>query len=305
MEQGTEFILQGRRITAHDIETVKSLIISNPSWNRTHLSKELCTLWNWRRASGTSGTSGTSSANGEFKDIACRTLLRKLDHLGYIRLPKGKHQNDSPARRNNIEEVSHCQMPIQCLLNDLYPISVQLVENGYGLKLFKYCISKHHYLGWSGTVGENLKYLIFDANDRPLGCMMWGAAAWKVQARDSYIGWNAEVRCRKLSFVVNNNRFLILPWVKVSHLASHILGKICRRLSHDWQQKYHHPVYLAETFVEKNRFKGTCYKASNWIHVGVTKGRGKLDVNNQYLLPVKDIWLYPLETSFREKLCSL
>jgi hypothetical protein len=293
MEQGTDFILQGRRITAHDIETVKDLILSNPSWNRTRLSKELCVLWNWRRATG------------DPKDIACRTLLRKLEHLGYIRLPKGKHTNDSPARRNNIEEVPHCQRPIQCLLKNLHPISVQLVEKGYGLKLFKYLISKHHYLGWSGTVGENLKYLICDVKDRPLGCMMWGAAAWKVQTRDRYIGWNTEVRCRKLSFLVNNNRFLILPWIKVSHLASHILGKICRRLSHDWQQKYHHPVYLAETFVEKNRFKGTCYKASNWIYVGVTKGRGKMDVNNQYLFPVKDIWLYPLESSFREKLCRL
>jgi len=292
MEQGVELILQGRRITASEIEIVKKLIGANPSWNRTRLSKELCALWDWRRASG------------ELKDIACRSLLRKLEYSGHIRLPEGKHKNDSPARRANIHAVLHSKMPIQCSLKKLLPIDVQLVEKGYHLKLFKYFISAYHYLGWSGTVGENLKYMFFDLHERPLGCMMWGAAAWKVQPRDTYIGWNAKMRVRNLSYVVNNNRFLLLPWVKVLHLASHLLGKVCSRLNHDWQQKYHHPVYLAETFVQKDRFKGTCYKAANWDHVGVTKGRGKLDMNKEYLLPVKDIWLYPLETSFREKLCS-
>jgi len=292
MEQGVELTLLGRKITARDIAIIKSLINTNPSWNRTHLSKELCALWDWRRG------------GGEYKDIACRALLRKLDHLGYIILPEGKQKNDSPLRRGYIEAVLHSQSPIQSDLKGIYPIEVQKVESGYPLKLFKYFISAYHYLGWSGTVGENLKYLIFDVNNRPLGCMMWGAAAWKVQPRDSYIGWNAQIRCRNLSFVVNNNRFLILPWVKVPHLASHLLGKICRRLSADWQQKYYHPVYLAETFVEKNRFKGTCYKAANWEYVGQTKGRGKLDIKYQCLLPVKDIWLYPLDRSFREKLCA-
>lgn len=135
--------------------------------------------------------------------------------------------------------------------------------------------------------------------------MMFGAAAWKVEARDIYIGWNAKQRSENLSYVVNNNRFLILPWVKVPHLASHILGKVCRRLNSDWQNKYYHPVYIVETFVEKERYAGTCYKAANWTHVGITKGRGKLDIKAQYLLPVKDIWLYPLDNSFREKLCIM
>jgi hypothetical protein len=134
--------------------------------------------------------------------------------------------------------------------------------------------------------------------------MMWGAAAWKVQPRDSYIGWSRKEREVNLSLVVNNNRFLILPWVRVPHLASHILGLACRRLCVDWQAKYHHPVFLAETFVEQSRFTGVCYKAANWVHVGQTQGRGKLDVKRQYQLPIKDIWLYPLEKSFREKLCT-
>jgi len=292
MEQIVEHTLQGRRISLHEIEIVKNLIDSNPSWNRTRLSKELCHLWNWRRTSG------------ELKDIACRSLLRKLEQLGYIQLPKGVHKNDSPARRECVQGVLHSTTPIQGLLKIISPIRVELVETGFLYQSFKYFISAYHYLGWSGTVGENLKYLFFDVHDRPLGCLMWGAAAWKVQPRDSYIGWDAEQRVRNLSFVVNNNRFLIFPWVKIPHLASHILGLSCRRLCRDWEKKYHHPVCLAETFVEQRRFKGTCYKAANWIHVGQTQGRGKLDVKNQYQLPIKDIWLYPLDASFRKKLCT-
>lgn len=286
-------MLQGRRLTAPDIETIRELLISNPSWSRTFLSKEVCRLWNWHRATG----------EGELKDIACRSLLRKLEQLGHIQLPKSIHQNESPLRRNNVQSVLHSRASIASSIKSLYPIDIHLVESGYELKLFKYLISAYHYLGWSGTVGENLKYLFFDAQERLLGCLMFGAAAWKIQPRDIYIGWNAQVRARNLSYIVNNNRFLVLPWVQVSHLASHLLGKVCRRVNHDWQAKYNHPVYLVETFVERERFKGTCYKAANWVHVGQTQGRGKLDRKKLKLLAVKDIWVYPLEKSFREKLC--
>ncbi len=290
MEQAIELTLQGRTITAHHIQLVQNLIASHPTWSRTRLSKELCERWDWRRATG------------ELKDIACRSLLRKLEHLGHIQLPPGLHSNASPLRRNNVQTVLHSKTPIQGPLKSLYPIVVEVVEKSYPLKQFKSFIDSYHYLGWSGTVGENLKYLFFDVHGRPLGCVMFGAAAWKVQPRDDYIGWSAPVRARNLMYVVNNNRFLILPWVHVPHLASHILGKICRRLCRDWQEKYHHPIYLAETFVEKQRFKGTCYQAANWVHVGVTKGRGKQDRNNQYLLPLKDIWVYPLDISFHNHL---
>jgi hypothetical protein len=291
MEQEFELTLQGRRISAPDIETIRELLNTNPNWNRTFLSKEICRLWNWRRGTG------------EIKDMACRSLLRKLEQLGYIHLPKGSHRNESPCRRNNIQTVLHSKASIDCPLPSLYPIEVHLVERGYDLKLFKYFISAYHYLGWSGTVGENLKYLFFDVHERPLGCMMFGAAAWKIQPRDIYIGWDASVRERNLLYIVNNNRFLVLPWVRAPHLASHLLGKVCRRLDHDWQAKYNHPVYLAETFVEQERFKGTCYKAANWAHIGQTQGRGKLDRKKLKLLAVKDIWVYPLDKSFREKLC--
>lgn len=292
MEQRVEHILQGRRITLPEIEQIRNLIASSPSWNRTRISKELCKNWDWRRD------------NGDLKDIACRSLLRKLEKMGYIQLPKGLHQNSSSARRDCVQPILHSRVPVQGRLKSISPIKLELVEKGFKYQLFKYFISAYHYLGWSGTVGENLKYLYSDVHGTPLGCMMWGAAAWKVHPRDSFIGWDAGIRSRNLPYVVNNNRFLILPWVKVPHLASHLLGQTCRRLSGDWEEKYHHPVFLAETFVEQKRFKGTCYKAANWIYVGQTQGRGKLDVKSLYQLPVKDIWLYPLKRFFREKLCT-
>jgi hypothetical protein len=274
------------------MQFILKLLNDHPEWNRTRLSKELCQHWNWRKETGA------------LKDIACRSLLRRLDHLGHIKLPKGLHRNDSPVRHRIEQPVLHSQAPIESVLKELYPIEIQLVERGFELNLFKYLISAHHYLGWSGTVGENLKYLFFDNQERVLGCMMFGAGAWKVKPRDNFIGWSCEERKSSLSLVVNNNRFLILPWVKVPHLASHILGRICRRVNKDWQEKYNHPIYLVETFVEKDRFLGTCYKASNWINVGQTQGRGKLDVKMKCKLPIKDIWLYPLEVPFREKLCA-
>jgi len=294
MKQKNEFFLQGRKVTDQDIVLIKKLITDNPSWNRTRLSKEICRLWGWQRP------------DGQLKDMACRNLLLKLAQKECIQLPKSLHQNHSFRSHRHplpIPPVLHSKALISCSIKQLYPIEVQVIEKGLDLKLFKFLISEYHYLGWSGTVGENLKYLIRDKHEQVLGCFMFGAAAWKVKPRDDYIGWNAQVRERKLSLIANNNRFLILPWVKVPHLASHILGKVQRRVNQDWEKKYQHPIYLLETFVEKGRFKGTSYKAANWLYVGETQGRGKLDVKNLYALPVKDIWVFPLDPSFRKKLC--
>lgn len=290
MEAEKQLILQGRRLNSDDIALIKDLMAENPSWHRSRLSQELCRRWHWYKE------------NGQMKDMACRSLLLKLERLGHIKLPPARRQSSNSYRRH-IEPVLHSKEPIDETIKQLYPIEIRPIEGGYDLKLFKYFISAFHYLGWSGTVGENLKYLFFDYSARPLGCMMFGAAAWKVQPRDRYIGWDSETRKRNLSLVVNNNRFLILPWVRVKHLASHVLAGVSRRINHDWQAKYRRPIYLLETFVEKERFRGTCYKAANWVWVGQTQGRGKLDTRKEYLLPVKDIWLYPLERSFRQELC--
>lgn len=292
MELEKELIVQGRKVSSDDISLIKRLMSQNPGWHRTRLSHELCRHWNW------------SKPGGQLKDMACRSMLLKLERKGYIELPKSRRPGANRNRIPRVEAVLHCKEPVNCSLKELAPIELQLVEGGYELKLFKYFISAHHYLGWSGTVGENLKYLILDKHQRELGCMMFGAAAWKVSPRDGYIGWQPGVRKRNLSFIANNNRFLVLPWIQVPHLASHILGQVCRRVSADWQKKYFHPIYLLETFVEKERFKGTCYKAANWLCVGDTQGRGKLDVKKEYALAVKSIWLYPLDSLYRRKLCS-
>lgn len=293
-----ELVVQGRKVTGEDILFIKSLMVQNVDWNRSRLSRELCYYWNWCKP------------GGQLKDMACRSLLLKLERQGYIELPKALRPSPNINRNRHVEAVLHSKEPVNCGLEELSPIELQLVEKGYELNLFKYFISAYHYLGWSGTVGENLKYLILDKHQRPLGCLMFGAAAWKVQPRDSHIGWGtgatgeAGIRKRNLSYIANNSRFLILPWIRVSHLASHILGKVSRRLSNDWQKKYHHPIYLLETFVEKDRFNGTCYKAANWLYVGDTQGRGKLDVNKEYPVAVKSIWLYPLDSLYRKKLCN-
>jgi len=290
MELKKELIVQGRKVTGEDILFIKGLMAENPGWHRTRLSRELCQHWNWCKP------------GGQLKDMACRSFLLKLEKQGYIELPKALRPSPNVNRNRYVEAVLHSREPVNCGLKELSPIQLQLVEGGYELKLFKYFMSAYHYIGFSGTVGENLKYLFFDRFSRPLGGMMFGAAAWKVQPRDHFIDWTPEVRKSNLSMLANNDRFLILPWVKVKHLASHLLGKVVRRIRDDWQAKYHHPIYLLETFVERDRFKGTCYRAANWIRVGQTQGRGKLDVKNEYLLPVKDIWVYPLDKLFRQKL---
>lgn len=285
-----KLIVQGRQVIQADIERIKQLMRENPNWNRTRLSKELCKEWDWYKE------------NGQIKDMSCRSLLLKLEKQGYIKLPPSANPISNRCFSRYVEPVLHGKEPVGGPLKQLQPVNLKLIERGEDLKLFKYFISAYHYLGWSGTVGENLKYLFFDKYQRPLGCMMFGAAAWKIMPRDSYIGWEAEVRKRNLLYIANNNRYLLLPWVRVDHLASHVLGKICKRINQDWLNKYNHPLYLLETFVCKERFKGTCYNAANWIYVGDTKGRGKLDVKNEYPEAIKTIWLYPLVKEFKDKL---
>ena len=288
--------VQGREITQDEIELVRRLIEANPSWNRTRLSKELCLLWNWH------------AANGKIKDMACRTLLLKLEQRGHITLP-GRRSAGRGCRKVSIPYVAHKIASIACSLSALKPVHVQLVEacpersrRDIGLlELFQCLLSRYHYLGFSSTVGENMKYLVFDREHNPLACFLFGSAAWKCAPRDDFIGWDANTRKVNLNFLTNNMRFLILPWVRVPHLASHILGRVARRISSDWIEKYGHPIYLLETFVERDCFRGICYQAANWIYIGQTKGRSRNGHAN-LKVPVKDIYLYPLTERFREAL---
>ena len=281
--------VQGREITQDDIELVQRLIEADPSRNRTRLSKELCLLWNWR------------AANGQIKDMACRTLLSKLEQRGHITLPRRRSPGRG-CRKVSIPYVPHNTASIACSLSALKRVHIQLVGNTGLLDLFQSLLYRYHYLGFSSTVGENMKYLVFDREHNPLACLLFGSAAWNCAPRDDFIGWNAETRKANLKFLTNNMRFLILPWVRVPHLASHILGRVARRISSEWIEKYGHPLYLLETFVERDCFRGICYQAANWIYVGQTKGRSRNDRYTTLKVPVKDIYLYPLTERFREAL---
>jgi hypothetical protein len=194
---------------------------------------------------------------------------------------------------------------IRGALRDLQPLQAGIVAPGSeDLRLFNGLLAHCHYLGHRNTVGENLRYLIRDRQGRPAACMLFGSAAWKCADRDTFIGWDRTVREHNLQYMTNNTRFLIPSWVQVPHLASHVLGLIARRIRSDWQVKYGHPVYALETFVDRSRFKGTCYRAANWMRLGATQGRTRNDRAHSIKAPIKDVYVYPLSKHFRQELCD-
>jgi hypothetical protein len=202
-------------------------------------------------------------------------------------------------------EMAHQTSPIEEDLSRLRPLRIEALGRGdRRLPLFKFLLHRYHYLGHRTWVGENLKVLVGDQSDRLLACMLFGSAAWKAGSRDAFIGWTPQARARNLSLLANNTRFLILPWVRVRHLASHLLCQVCRVVSELWMEKYGHPIYLLESFVEGQRFRGTCYRAAGWTHVGATAGRSRNDPQATLSVPVKDIFLYPLRADFHRRLCA-
>jgi len=285
-------VIQGRLLSSDDIERVREIIVSNPSWRRTRISQELCSRWGW------------FNHLGQPKDMACRSLLLKLEAKGYITLPARSAFPLNGLQHRSIPDIHPDETPIAVSLRDLLPLSIEVVGGKDSSSLFCHLLSHYHYLGYRVTVGENMKYLIRDKLGRPLSCVLFGSAAWKVACRDGYVGWTKECRERNLFLVTSNMRFLVLPWVRVAHLASHILGRIARRIGKDWVTRYGHPVVLLETFVDTSRFRGVCYRAANWICVGRTKGRSRNDRYNDLRVPVKEIYLYPLTPHFREILAD-
>jgi hypothetical protein len=230
-----------------------------------------------------------------------------LEARGLITLPARRRM---ASRRLPVGGVTAGELwdpaPIHTLLADLVPLQLQVVSPGHPCHAaVGRLLARYHYVGYRGPVGENLAYLVHDRHGRDVACLLFGAPAWKSQPRDRFLGWDAVTRARRLSLLTNNTRFLILPWVRVPHLASHLLGRITRRLAADWQAKYGHPVYLVETFVQRDRFAGTCYRAANWTWVGQTQGRSRQDRSHTLRVPVKDIYVYPLTPRFRERLCHV
>ena len=281
---------RGRSVTESDIAVIKGIIAAHPEGSRRFISQEVCRAWEWRQA------------NGALKDMVCRSLLLLLQSEGFIKLPPPKCKLPNPlANRRKPAKIEVDSTLIRCPINELFPIHLTQVRRTRLEKLFNSLISEHHYLGYTQPVGEHLKYIAF-SNDRPIACLAWSSAPWYIGARDRFIGWSSETRQKNLYLIINNTRFLVLPWVEVSHLASHLLALNRRRVSEDWGLVYNHPAYLLETFVDTDRFQGTCYKADNWIYVGKTTGRGKLSKSTKPTLSKKAVYVYPLTKNFRDRL---
>ncbi len=283
--------VQGRFVTEVEVNEVRMLLHKHPSWNRSRLSRELCGRWNWHRP------------DGQIKDMACRELLLKLESRMLIKLPL--RQGSGPGSLRKIEPIEFDQSPISCRLSDIKPVKIINVSYGSEYeKAFNYIMNEYHYLGYGRSVGQNMKYMLLGREERFLGCLLFGAAAWKMEARDRWIGWSADVRELNLGLICNNTRFLILDWIKVSHLASYALGACLRQLSQDWKHRYGSEIAMVETFVDKTRYVGTCYKAANWLKIGQTKGRSRQDRNRKLKVSVKDVFVYPLRRDFRRLLLS-
>jgi hypothetical protein len=281
---------RGRTITADDILFIQQLIDANPQASRRQLSAILCEAWQWKQA------------NGALRDMVCRGLLLMLDRAGQIQLPPIKKRPNNPlARRPKPAPLLIDTHPIRGPLNELQPIAIQQVRRTGDESLYNSLIERHHYLGYEQPVGEHLKYVVW-ATGRPIACMAWSSAPRHLGCRDRFIGWSREARRRNIRFIAYNTRFLIVPWVEVRHLASHILGRMARVVSQDWERLYKHPIYFLETFVDPERFRGTCYYAANWILLGETTGRGKDDQTNRQNRSIKQMLGYPLTPRFRELL---
>ena len=288
-----EHLIQGCRVSPEDVALIQTWLRAHPAWDRTRLSRELCAVWGWRNAAG------------RLKDMACRTLLLKLEARGQIRLPPRRAASVNGTRNRLVREVPHDQSLIHCGLQALRPLEMEpLVQGHAAIGLFKFLLQRYHYLGLRNGVGQNLQYLVRDRSGRPLACLLFGSAAWQTRPRDTWIGWNPEQRCRHLGLLTNNTRFLILPWVRVPHLATHLLGAITARLSADWSCKYGHPIHLVETFVERARFQGTCYRAAGWLRIGLTTGRTRNDRGHQPKAAIKEIYLKPLLRDVRRRLAA-
>ena len=282
---------RGRTISEEDIASLRQIIAQNPRASRRKLSVLVCQAWDWRQR------------NGAWRDMVCRGLMLALHRSGHIELPAKKISPPNPLAQRSRPATDFLvdRSPLGGPLRALQPLEIRTVRRTGEEGLFNGLIERYHYLGYSQPVGEQLKYLV-SAQARPVACLAWSSGPWHMGPRDRFIGWTPAVRRAHLHLLAYNTRFLILPWVRVPHLASHILGRIARVISADWQQLYGHPVHYLETFVDQERFKGTCYRAANWVHLGQTTGRGIKEKTRKVTRSLKDVLGYPLGQNFRRQL---
>lgn len=283
-----DLVIRRRVIQPADLELIRQLIVAEGARGRSHLSNRLCELWDWRQA------------NGRYRQIACRDVLRRLADKGLIQLPPPRLAIRRPGYRNATRLPAGWDVvPLAGPLDQFRPqIQLRLVQDATHARLYAGLIGAYHYLGYQQATGAQLKYLVWWA-DRPIACLSFGPAAWKVAARDHYLGWSAQARQERLAWIANNDRFLIVPQVEVPHLASYVLATTLRQLRADWQRVYGQDLALVETFIDAERFSGRAYAAANWVCVGQTRGRGRNDRAWTQVRPVKAVWIYPLRADFR------
>lgn len=288
MSQKT-YRIRGRAIDDVQLETIRGIVAQNLARGRSAISRILCEHWNWRQE------------NGLLKERACRVLLLALEKSGELELPPRMKENFRFPRKAPSDVASYDTSDIEGTVSNFGPLTIRMVRRSPEEALWDHLVDKFHYLARPWIVGSYLKYIAY-LEGRPVACLGWGSAAWKVACRDRMIGWDSDAKQSNLHKVVSNVRFLILPWVRIEHLASKVLAANTRALRRDWQAFYNSPVVLLETFVDTQRFAGTCYRAANWKCIGKTKGRGKYDRLHQALSAVKAVFVYPLGRDFREVL---
>lgn len=282
-----------RVITEDDLVFIRKLITEHPDSSRRDLSKKLCQAWNWVQA------------NGALRDMVCRGLMLALHRAGLIELPPVRFVAHNPlAKRGRPTMVSVDTRALQVKLAELQPLQLRQVRRTPEEALFNSLLEQYHYLGYTQPVGEHLKYLVY-AQARPIACLSWSSAPRHLGSRDRFIGWCPQARLKNIRLLAYNSRYLILPWVKVEHLASHLLGRMAKVLSLDWQRVYGHPIYFLETFIDPQRFRGTCYRAANWIYLGDTTGRGKDAPTHQPNRSIKQALGYALTQDFRQRLSQV
>ena len=291
------FRYRSQEVTAAQVEFIRQLIAAHPEATRRGLSLWLCEAWGWKQS------------NGAPRDMVCRGLLLNLHRAGHIALPAARLRSFNPAARYRgprwkAEAVEVDTTMLAVPLSALRPLEFRRVRRTPDEALFNSLIEQYHPLHYVQPVGEHAKYLVY-AGGRPIACLAWSSAPRHLGARDRYIGWSAEARRRNLRFLAYNPRYLIVPWVQVKHLASHILGEMARRISDDWERSYGHPIYFLETFVDPERHRGTCYRAANWVVMGRTTGRGKNCPTKRPNRSLKDVLGYPLTPHFRELLAEV
>ncbi len=287
------FTYRRRVITQDDLTFICKVIDEHQSKGRSAISRILCEAWDWRQT------------NRQLKDGVCRGLLLQLERNQLVTLPPRiiDNNNNSQRRKKTQPTFDFQPTPITVSLADLTPVEIRQVRRTPEEKLFNNLIRQYHYLGYTQPVGEHLKYLVY-GRDKLLACFVFSSAPYAIDCRDNFLGWSSEARERNRHLLAYNSRFLILPWIQVPHLASHLLGRIAKTISQDWQKVYHHSIYWLETFVDTEKFAGTCYKAANWTLLGLTSGRGKYNKTQKQLTSIKAMYGYPLTRNYLEKLCN-